>query len=266
MRKEHDLHVCASDIFPPEISPSQIRLSVRRFEDSVALATRDTTCGSCGRLVSVSDTRRLLDGDALLRPLEGLLDTCAWNEGFWCLCSTCHSALLRGSVPKFSAKNLINVTPCQHYPDALKDLTLTEEYLITMSHPVGVVIKLRPGCQASPANHRALRGHFIIILQDPKPLLRILPSSDLQFAELIKVFWIGNRPPSDDDLQPFFLVRKHTVITALQYLVQNNPLYQGVTINHSAVDGWPDEFVPSDLQQEIVFLGESDHNERAGYQ
>jgi hypothetical protein len=47
--------------------------------------------------------------------------------------------------------------------------------------------------------------------------------------------------------------------------VQNNPLYQGVTINHSAVDEWPDDFVPSDLQQEIVFLGESDHHERAGY-
>jgi hypothetical protein len=159
----------------------------------------------------------------------------------------------------------VNVTLCQHYPDALKELTLTEEYLIAKSHPVGVVVKLRPGGQTSPANYRALRGHFIIIPQDPKPLLQILPSPDLQFAELIKVFWLGNRPPSDDDLQPFLLVRKNKVLAALQYLVQYNPLYQDVTINYSAVHEWPEDFIPSDLRQEIVCLGESDHHERAGY-
>lgn len=54
--------------------------------------------------------------------------------------------------------------------------------------PVGVVVKLRPGGQTSPANYRALRGHFIIIPQNPKPLLQILPSPDLELTELIKVF------------------------------------------------------------------------------
>lgn len=265
LRQEHESRLCASNIFPPEISPSQIRLSVRRYEDGMDLFSRDATCASCGRLSPLSDARRFLDGDPLLRPLEGFLDSCGWKEGFWYLCSACHSALLRGSAPKFSAKNLVNVTLCQHYPDALKDLTITEEYLIAKSHPVGLVIKLRPGGQTSPANYRALRGHFIIIPQDPKPLLQILPSPQLRFAELIKVFWLGNRPPSDNDLQPFLLVRKHKVLAALQYLVQYNPLYRDVTINYSTVGAWPDDFVPSDLQQEIVYLGESDHHERAGY-
>ncbi|EPS29066.1 hypothetical protein PDE_04014 [Penicillium oxalicum 114-2] len=244
---------------------SRIRLSVRRFEDCMALARRDSTCVSCGKLVPLTDARRFLDGDPLLRPPEGLLDSCGWNEGFWYLCSTCHSALLRGSVPKFSAENLVNVTLCQHYPDALKDLTLTEEYLIAKSHPVGVVVKLRPGGRTSSANYHALRGHFIITPQDPKPLLQILPSPELQFAELVKVFWLGKRPPSDDDLHPFLLVRKHKVLAALQYLVQYNPLYQDVTIDHSAVDEWPDDFIPSDLRQHVVCLGESDHHERTGY-
>jgi hypothetical protein len=44
----------------------------------------------------------------------------------------------------------VNVTLRQHYPDALEDLTLTEEYFIAKSHPVGVVVKLRPGGQTSP--------------------------------------------------------------------------------------------------------------------
>lgn len=163
LRQEHESRVYASSIFPPEISPSHIRLSVRRFEKDMALASRDTVCGSCGKLVPLADIRRFLDGDPVLRPLEGFLDTCGHNEGLWCLCSSCHSALLRGSVPKFSAKNLVNVTLCQHYPNALEDLTLTEEYLIAKSHPVGVVLKLRLGGQTSLANYRALRGYFIII-------------------------------------------------------------------------------------------------------
>jgi hypothetical protein len=77
--------------------------------------------------------------------LEGFLDSCGCNDGFWNLCSICHAALLRGSFPKFSGKNNMNVTLCQYYPAALKDLTLAEEYLIAMSHPVRVVVELRPG-------------------------------------------------------------------------------------------------------------------------
>jgi hypothetical protein len=38
-----------------------------------------------------------------------------------------------------------------------------------------------------------------------------------------------------------------------------------VTINHSAVDDWPDDFIPSDLQQHVICLRETDHHERAGY-
>lgn len=136
---------------------------------------------------------------------------------------------------------------CQHYPDALKDLTLTEEYLIAKSHPVGVIVKLRPGGQTSLANYRALRGHFIVIPQDPKPLLRILPSPALHFAELIKVFWLGKTSPTDANLQPFFTIRKHKVLAALRYLVRHNPLYGDVTIDHSAIDHWPDEFVSLDI-------------------
>lgn len=231
----------------------------------MTLASGDSACSSCGKLVHNTDIRRFLDGDPLLRPLEGVLDSCGRSDGFWNLCSLCHAALLRGSVPKFSAKNNVNVTLCQHYPDALKDLTLTEEYLVAKSHPVGVVVKLRPGGQTSPANYRALRGHFIVIPQDPKPLLQILPSPDLDFTELVKVFWLGKNSPTDIDLKPFFTVRKHKVLAALRYLVQHNPLYGDVTIDHSVVDHWPDEFIPSDIQQQVICLGDTDHHERAGY-
>ncbi|CEO59600.1 hypothetical protein PMG11_04272 [Penicillium brasilianum] len=175
----------------------------------MGLARQDLPCASCGRLIPSTDARQVIEGDSLLKPLEGLLDCCGYKDGFCTLCSACYAALLRGSVPRFSAKNNINVTLCQHYPDALKDLSLTEESLIAASHPVGVVVKLRPGGQTSPSTYRALRGHFIIIPQDPKPVLRILPSPSLELTEVIKVFWLGNRPPTDDDLRPFLIVHHH---------------------------------------------------------
>jgi hypothetical protein len=40
---------------------------------------------------------------------------------------------------------------------------LTEECLIAKSHPIGVVLKLRPGGRSAPVNYHALRGRFIII-------------------------------------------------------------------------------------------------------
>jgi hypothetical protein len=42
-------------------------------------------------------------------------------------------------------------------------------------------------------------------------------------------------------------------------------LYGDVTINHSTLDQWPDDFIPSDLQQQVICLDETDHHERAGY-
>ena len=49
-----------------------------------------------------------------------------------------------------SALNLVNVTTCQHYPSALEDLTVIEECLIAKSHPVGTILKLRPGAVPLP--------------------------------------------------------------------------------------------------------------------
>jgi hypothetical protein len=136
------------------------------------------------------------------------------------------------------------MTLCQHFPAVLRDLTLPEEYLIAKSQPVGVVLKLRPGGRSSPNTHRVLRGHFIVVPQDPGPLLQILPSPELRFTELIKVFWLGKQPPGVSDLQPFLLVRRHKVFAALQYLVEHNPLHRDVLINQPAVESWADISFP----------------------
>ncbi|OQE09689.1 hypothetical protein PENFLA_c103G07811 [Penicillium flavigenum] len=134
---EYNARARASLHFPTPVTDSQVRLSVARFETELAIAAMDTTCSSCGRFVYTTETRRVFANDPVLLSLKDGLDSCGWSDGCWNICSLCYAALLRGSVPKFSMRNKINVTLCQHYPDVLKDLTLTEEYLISKSYPVG---------------------------------------------------------------------------------------------------------------------------------
>ena len=157
------------------------------------------------------------------------------------------------------------MTLCQRYPPELKGLTPVEEALIAMCHPVGFILKLRPSGHSSPTKYHGVKGHFINIPQGPGPLLNILPSPELQLQDIFKVFWLNDRPPETDDLKPFLVVRKAKVLAALQYLVQHNPLYKSLTINHPLLNTWNDEFIPPEIQRDIISVHEMDHYEREGY-
>ena len=265
IRDEYKSRVAASEQFPPIMSSSIVRSSVARYEDIMTAAAKRGLCASCGKIVPTSDVRQVEHGDHILNVLKGSLDSCGRHENTWDICSTCYGSLIYFRIPKFSCENRINVTLCQDYPSVLDDLTHVEECLIARCHPVGVILKLRPGGHTSPVNHHALKGHFIVIPQDPKPLLTILPSPDLHLHDIIKVFWLGERPPVKDDFKHALLVRKAKVLAALQFLVQHNPLYQDVAINHAMIDSWSDDFIPNDLQNNIIHLNEADHREREGY-
>ena len=154
---------------------------------------------------------------------------------------------------------------CQDYPSQLEDLTPVEECLIAKCHPVGTILKLRPGNRSAPTNYHALRGHMIVIPQDPGPLLQILPSPELKLDNLIKVFWLGKCKPTNQDLKPFLQVRKDKVLAALQYLVENNHLYNDLTINYSMIESWPADFIPPEITNNIISLENPDHHEREGY-
>jgi hypothetical protein len=197
-------------------------------------------------------------------PTEGARDRCGYHESSWSFCTACHSEISRSKVPKFSAKNLVNVTTCQDYPSDLEDLSAIEECPIAKCHPVGTIIKLRPGGCSSSITYNAIRGHMIVIPQDPGPLLQILPSRDLRLDNLIKVFWFGRQAPADADLKPFLEVRNDKVLAALQYLVQHNHLYRDLAINNAMMDNWSGDFIPPEIRDNIICLGSSDH-EREGY-
>lgn len=117
------------------------------------------------------------------------LDKCGYFEGTWSFCKSCFGDLLKAKIPKFSALNSVNVVNCHEYPMALQDLTIVEECVIARRHPIGAILKLRPGNRRSGANYYALRGHMVVIPQNPGPLLDILPSPSLRLQDAIKVMW-----------------------------------------------------------------------------
>lgn len=257
MHNENERHAAATQSFPPEITPSDIRKSISSYEEMTSNASKRSVCASYGKLVPDADVLHVHDGDPLLLPLGDALDRCAQRESTWDVCLPCHKALIRGTIPKFSARNLVNLTLCQDYPSVLDDLTLTEECVIARCHPLGVIVKLRPGGQRSSISYRALRGHFIVIPQDRGPLLQILPSPQLKLDNLIKVFWLRDRPPTYEDLSPFLVIRRVKIFAALQYLVRHNHLYQTLTIDRSTIVNWSDEFIPPELQDNIIRLDQS---------
>jgi hypothetical protein len=134
LHDEYLARATASVSFPPDITSTHIRQAMASYEHRVSAAATRDVCSCCGKLVPTADIYRFDDVDSILQPLKGTLDQCGRHGTRWNFCSACHAALVRGTIPKFSAQNIVNVTLCQHYPAALEDLTLAEEYLIAKCH------------------------------------------------------------------------------------------------------------------------------------
>ena len=261
----------ASAVFPPEISDSCVRDCMSRFEDHItgAIAAIEKICGSCGRFIK-GQVYRVSKNDPLLLPFytgsssSPRLDSCALLENDYLFCRSCSKAIQKRHPPKYSALNEVNVTFCQNYPRILQNLTLAEECLIARSHPIASILKLRPNGAYNPSAYNRVRGHVIVLPQDPGPLLDILPSAEVKLYDKIKVVWFGDRSPTADDLKPYLEVRKQVVYQALQWLRLHNKLYSQIVVNQELLDSWADSFIPSDLQDSVIH-SENDHEEHEGY-
>jgi uncharacterized protein DUF6570 len=265
--EDHRRRQAATARFPPEISDSCVRDCLARYEDHMSAVTAaiERICGSCGRFVE-QRVFRLSVEDPLLLPFRvdaaspPRLDSCALDGTDYLFCQPCFTAIKQRNPPKYSALNGVNVSLCQNYPAALEGLTLTEECLIARGHPIASIVKIRP----HGASYNRLRGHVIVLPQEPGPLLDILPSMEINLPDKIKVVWFGDRAPTAEDLKPYLEVRREVVLRALQWLRLYNKLYSHIVINQELLVSWADSFIPRDLEESIVH-SESDHEEREGY-
>jgi len=112
LRDEYELSRAASETFPPDITSSHIRTSVRKYEEIISAASKRSVCCSCGKFTATTDVYKMDDKDGLILPIQGNLDSCGRDENAWIFCTLCYTALSHNNIPKFSAKNLVNVTMC----------------------------------------------------------------------------------------------------------------------------------------------------------
>mgnify|MGYP007115617004 CR=1 FL=1 len=127
LHRENINRIKASNSFFPFMSTAQIRAAVTQFAESVEDTSKRAPCASCGRLLSITDIHAVGKSNCSLRLLGGEVDHCGRQGNTWNLCSKCLTSLPQNSMPNFSAKNLVNVTVCLHYPSILEDLTPVEE-------------------------------------------------------------------------------------------------------------------------------------------
>lgn len=265
----------AAATFPPLLTDDINYESVKKFQVKIdeTIASMKIVCASCGLFIK-PETENALDKkcDIFKAAInsqmisESGLDTCGINQaGLVIFCNICFVAIAASKPPKFGLVNAVNTTCCHEFPAELNDLTLVEEALIARAHPVSSILKLRPAGRASPQSvYEGIRGHAVVLPQNPGPLINMLPSSTFQVHDVIRVVWASDKAHTKDQLRPFLTVRNDKVQAALEWLRRNNPMYQRIIINHEELNGWANEFIPTGIVDHIVQCA-ADHTEKEGY-
>ena len=84
---------------------------------------------------------------------------------------------------------------CQNYPLALENLSIVEDAVIAKAHPVVTILKLRPNNRFNPVSYRGIRGHAVILSQNPELLLTLVPSDLATIEDIVRIIWLRSNLP-----------------------------------------------------------------------
>jgi hypothetical protein len=99
-----------------------------------------------------------------------------------------------------------------------------------------------------------IRGHIVSYSVDPQTILTDLPLSIDKLNGVIKVIFVSRKQVKFADVRSvrFFVVRCDRVYTALQWLIQHNPLYRSISINYENLGRLPiDGMIPEMFEQSM---------------
>lgn len=200
-------------------------------------------CACCGLSTRFESTRTLQRTDQLFQDsvqsnffAEAELDCCGQDGDNYKFCKTCFNSISKSNRPKLGCKNGVNTTCCQSYPKELEDLSPVEEAVIARAHPVISILKLRPVGVSTSVTYQRIRGHAVVLPQNPGPLLNSLPSASLRLHDVIRIVWASERAHTAADIRSFASIRREKVLTALRWLKSENPLYRDIVINFNLLD------------------------------
>ena len=165
-------------------------------------------------------------------------------DGSIYICHTCHGTLKLGRIP---AQSKANRKALDEIPDELKDLNTLELHIICNMILFMKLVKLLRGKQ------KGIRGAAVNVPADLGPvcnlLLRLSPDAHIVSLKLKRKLEYKQAYLPDT-------ICPEKVITALNYLKNNNPLYADIEINEDWIQSWRD--ADNDLYNG-VFVNEDDN-------
>jgi hypothetical protein len=90
-------------------------------------------------------------------------------------------------------------------PDELK-LNPIEEQLVARAHLSGKILHLH----GKSGSFASIKGHFLLVGQDPSELLTLLPMVPEELPKVMKVVWVGSKP-TNSQLEMCFTIRRDVV-------------------------------------------------------
>ena len=166
-------------------------------------------------------------------------------DGSIYICHTCHGALKLGRIP---AQSKANRMALDEIPDELKDLNNLELHIICKRILFMKLVKLPRGKQ------KGIRGAAVNVPADLGPACNLLPRlpPDAHIVSLKLKRKLEYKQAYLHDT-----IRQEKVITALNYLKNNNLLYADIEINEDWIRSWQD--ADNDLYNG-VFVNEDDNS------
>ena len=157
------------------------------------------------------------------------------------ICFTCRAAFDRHRVPDACMGSTMHIG-CEHrYPSELRNLTPLEENLISLNAAYGFITKfnVRRGQQTGPTYRKHIVGHISVFPNDVESLAAtILPHPLISTLNQVHVIWTGLERPRPPDVSKLLSVRPGVLLTALQWLRVNNPLYADIVISEGEMNSW----------------------------
>ena len=121
---------------------------------------------------------------------------------------------------------------------------MPEKLLIALYRPKIHVVKLK-SFSGPGTRQKGLKGNTITFPHDIIAIAKKLPAHPDVLIDHLKVVFIGNTRPTQEQMRNLFTVRRTVVCNALQWLHAFNTLYRDVTLDFS-VD-LPMDSVPNQI-------------------
>lgn len=274
--------------WPPSDLPDEKTL-YNEFYDHIHQSTKNIVCASCGCIghdeskyykeLITSDILKSLVVDPCLVPFDfgsrnedlkrenimiddlGILED--GSEGpKVVLCSTCHHSLTINKEKPLDS--LANYRWIGKVPEELQGLSWIEESLISRAHLIGKIVRLQ---NRNATSYFAIKGHMVLVPQDTRKLVDLLPGSPDSLLDSIRVVWVGKDEPDKSHLHKYFTVKTERVRKALEWLCHHNEDYHEVQIDEDELQRWPSVFVAEKLMNSMARIrrAPSEDASRSGY-